>query len=257
MNSSLLQVDDFALAVDSPSAAGAASPDAAHQPVQQNSAQRDHEPHTEHHMAFGIYSTASAYTAQWVQATADTAAEAGDGLVSELIYGRAAAPEPTQAEDASESGAAAAAHSVLEVNNEPQDAASGHHAELAAGEASLQGGMPAKSGVDQLEQRRLTLTAPEEEEAAEEDAEGEDLISIPLVRVPRRSSVADRASHKGASLATMHAGRCCISTMHHTLYPTLSATLALAHSMVEELGHDARCRAKLLNHLRLDSHSIF
>ena len=243
MNSSLLQVDDFDLPVDSPSAAGAASPDAARQPVQQDSAQRDHEPHTEHHMAPGSDSTASAYTAQWVQATADTAAEAGDGLVSELVDGRAAAPEPTQAGDASESAAAAAAHSVMEANDEPQDAASGQHAELAAGEASLQGGMPAKSGVDQIEQRRLTPTAPEEEEAADEDAEGEDSISIPLVRVPRRSSIAGRASHKGASLATLHAGRCCISTMHHTLYPTLPATLALAHSTVEELGHDARCRA--------------
>ena len=228
MNSSLSQVDYFDLAVDSPSAAGAASPDVAPQPVQQGSAQPDHEPHAEHHMAPGSDSRASAYTAHWVQATAVTAAEAGDGLGSELTDSSAAAPEAAQAADAAGSAAAAAAQSVVEVNDEPQDAASGQHAELAAGEASLQGGMPAESGIDQAEHRRLTLTAPEEEEAADEDAEGEDSISIPLGRVPRRSSLAGRASHKGMSLATWHGGHCSISTIHHTLYPTFPATLALA-----------------------------
>ena len=140
------QVDDFDLTVDSPSAAGAASPAAAAEPSPELAAPQTEPSHAD---------AASAYTAQWLEtlqdpAEAEVAHHSAEGF-----------PGPYQTLDTAAEDVNAAA--PQQESEESSNAA--HHAAAADvdNSSSLQDRAPAASRAE-AEAQRLSLTAPEGEE---------------------------------------------------------------------------------------------
>ena len=157
----LPQVDDFALAEDSPGAADAASPAV---PQQRAFAQAMALPDLHAHPGSADAGASSAYTAQWLDTVPEPAAEAQLSLGPQSDHSTVCAPQPNQAADAvSDEDTVAsqqdtAGHPQPEVV-EPDMSGLG---EAAVNRPKVPDDAPA-AAKGMTEQRRISLTAPEEE----------------------------------------------------------------------------------------------
>ena len=151
------QVDDFDLNVDSPSAAGAASPDVAPQPAVE-AAELAAESSTAHHTGSKSVATGedkhdamSAYTAQWLHAIPSPDAPAGKGASNNKL-------DPCRNADDARPDVAPRIES-----SQKKGSPAGQSLEKACSEASRAAEVPLPAAAAGTTERRLTLTAPEDE----------------------------------------------------------------------------------------------
>ena len=174
----LPQVDDFALAEDSPSAAGAASPAVPHQRASVQAVGRS-DVHAQPGSADA--GASSAYTAQWLDAVPEPPAEAQPDLAPQADHSTARAPQPYQAADVvSEEDIVT---SQQDTTGHPQPGLVEPDVD-GLGEAAvnrpkrLEDDAPAAAEC-MTEQRRISLTAPEEDACKGE---------LPMCPTPIRTS---------------------------------------------------------------------
>ena len=153
----MLQVDDFDLNVDSPSAAGAASPDVAPQPAVE-AADLAAKVATAHHTDSNSSTAgedrrdaASAYTAEWLQAIPSPDAQLGKDA-SRLK------PNPTTDTTTAENSPADTVDSSQE-----KAPTAGQSLQGACSEAGMAAEGPLPAAAADITERRLTLTAPVDE----------------------------------------------------------------------------------------------
>ena len=170
-----LQVDDFDLTVDSPSAAGPRSPDLAPQPAVQTAAPpaeafaADHTDSDSAPASESLPNAVSARTAQWLDAIPSPGTQLDEG---------ASGPAADRG-SAAESATAEAAHAGMhDSNQENAPAADGSQTGACSRAARIAEG-PSAAVSAETEGSRLTLTAPEEEEPCD----GESSQDIHILRV--------------------------------------------------------------------------
>ena len=154
-------MDDFALAEDSPSAAGAASPAVSYQRA---SAQAVGPPGLHAQPGSADAGASSAYTAQWLDTVPQPAAEAQPALARQCDRSTVYHPQPDQAahavptEDTAASQEDAVGHSQPELVDPDVDGPE----EAAVNRPTAPDEGPAAARRTR-EQRRISLTAPEED----------------------------------------------------------------------------------------------
>ena len=158
---SLPQVDDFALAEDSPGAAGAASPAVPHQ---RRSAQALGPPDLHAQPGSTDAGATSAYTAQWLDTVPEPAAEARPALAPQPDHSTVCAPQRNQAADAVSDEDIMASQQDTTGHPRPElvEANVDVLEEAAVNKPKLPDDAPA-AAERMTEQRRLSLTAPEED----------------------------------------------------------------------------------------------
>lgn len=156
----MLQVDDFDLTVDSPSAAGAASPNLAPQPAGL-AAEACANRHTDSSGIIGDRRSGPdatlASTAQWLQTVPSLDTQLDEGA-SEAQADPSSAPVGATAENA------AAETEACDVAAHPT---AYQGLEWGRGEASMAAEEPPTAAAAATEERRLTLTAPDGEDACD------------------------------------------------------------------------------------------
>ena len=174
-------MDDFALAEDSPGAAGAASPAVSYQRA---SAQAVGPPDLHAQPGSADAGASSAYTAQWLDAIPEPAAEAQPALAQPALapqsdHSTICTTQPNQAADIMSEKEIVASYqnSTGYPQLEPVEPGTDMPEEAAANRPKSPHAPPAAAKV-MTEQRRISLTAPEEEE----DHEGELPICPLLIR---------------------------------------------------------------------------
>ena len=171
-------MDDFALAEDSPSAAGVASPAV---PCQRASAQAVGPPGLRAQPGSADAGANSAYTRQWLDTVSQPAAEAQPALPPQSDHSTVCAPQPKQAahavpnEDTVASQEDFTGHSQRELVDPDVDGPE----EAAVNRPTVPDEAPAAAR-RMREQRRISLTAPEEEVC-----EGEPPICPMLIGISR------------------------------------------------------------------------
>ena len=167
----MLQVDDFDLNVDSPSAAGAASPVLAPQPAAV-AAELATEPGAARHTnsdSTGAgedgHDAATTYTAQWLRAMP----------CPEALPGRGVSEPRSDPGSCADDAPAADAPAGENKSSQEKCAAADQRLEGACGEAGVAAEGPPPAAAAEITERRLTLTAPEGDACY-----GETLQHLPL-----------------------------------------------------------------------------
>ena len=171
-----LQVDDFDLTVDSPSAAAAASPELAPQPAAETAALAGEACAASRTISDsatageGMPEAASARTAQWLQCIPSPGTQLDMG---------ASGPKADHS-SATESAVAEAAHAGVHDSSRQKAPAADESRTVACSGANTAAEKSLAAVRAEIESRRLTLTAPAEEEPC--DGEFSPILHIPRVQ---------------------------------------------------------------------------